>query len=276
MVAFFDQHPSSFASPFTFSAKEKDSESGYTYFGARYYSDNIMMWLSVDPMSDKNASTSPYMYCAGNPIKYMDLYGMDTIMFNRYGYFGKPIPDNSDEDTYVRVSNKEFNANKIKYNKKGMLRNRHVCMNFTKGIIKNIDVFNNKNASCEIEGKKNCNEVQLLFEFLSDYTIYEWAHDIWKNKETEEYLNVLSTSHSEEEVNNKAPGSEYVPISLRHSHLPGGFYSSADANHYKTIMTDYNNGGSFNALIYKDGKYQRYDNKGAYEFLKRSEVRIIK
>ena len=47
-----------------------------TYFGARYYTDNIMMWLSVDPMSDKYPSMSPYMYCAGNPIMYKDPTGM--------------------------------------------------------------------------------------------------------------------------------------------------------------------------------------------------------
>lgn len=41
-----------------------------------YYTDNIMMWLSVDPMSDKYPSMSPYMYCAGNPIMYKDPTGM--------------------------------------------------------------------------------------------------------------------------------------------------------------------------------------------------------
>ena len=67
----------SYLSPYTFSVKEKDSESGYNYFGARYYTDNIMMWLSVDPMSDKYPSMSPYMYCAGNPIGLKDPNGED-------------------------------------------------------------------------------------------------------------------------------------------------------------------------------------------------------
>lgn len=53
---FVDHRTSSYSSTYTFSAKEKDSESGYTYFGARYYTDNIMMWLSVDPMSDERPS----------------------------------------------------------------------------------------------------------------------------------------------------------------------------------------------------------------------------
>lgn len=49
---FVDYRTGSYSSTYTFSAKEKDAESGYSYFGARYYTDNIMMWLSVDPMSD--------------------------------------------------------------------------------------------------------------------------------------------------------------------------------------------------------------------------------
>lgn len=74
---FVDHRTGTYSSTYTFSAKEKDSESGYTYFGARYYSDNIMQWLSVDPMSDKYPSMSPYMYCAGNPIGLKDPNGED-------------------------------------------------------------------------------------------------------------------------------------------------------------------------------------------------------
>ena len=35
------------------------------------------MWLSVDPMSDKNPSISPYAYCAWNPVKLVDPEGKD-------------------------------------------------------------------------------------------------------------------------------------------------------------------------------------------------------
>ena len=51
--------------PFTFTGKEKDEETGYGYFGARYMDHELMtMWLSVDPMADKYPSISPYAYCA--------------------------------------------------------------------------------------------------------------------------------------------------------------------------------------------------------------------
>ena len=36
---------------FTFSAKEKDFETGLSYFGSRYYNSDLSVWLSVDPQS---------------------------------------------------------------------------------------------------------------------------------------------------------------------------------------------------------------------------------
>ena len=62
---------------YTFSAKEKDTETGYLYFGARYYSSDLSIWLSVDPMSDNYPSLSPYTYCADNSIKLVDPNGED-------------------------------------------------------------------------------------------------------------------------------------------------------------------------------------------------------
>ena len=58
-------------SPFT--GKERDEETGYGYFGARYLDHELMtMWLSVDPMTDKYPGLSPYNYCAWNPVKLVD------------------------------------------------------------------------------------------------------------------------------------------------------------------------------------------------------------
>ena len=59
----------------TFSAKERDAETGLSYFGARYYRSDLSIWLSVDPMSGKYPSLSPYVYCADNPIKLVDPNG---------------------------------------------------------------------------------------------------------------------------------------------------------------------------------------------------------
>ena len=57
----------------SFTGKERDEETGYGYFGARYMDHELMtLWLSVDPMADKYPSISPYAYCAWNPVKLVD------------------------------------------------------------------------------------------------------------------------------------------------------------------------------------------------------------
>ena len=60
------------------SGKEKDSETGYHYFGARYYNSDLSLWLSVDLMSDKYPSLSPYNYCAWNPLRIVDPDGSEA------------------------------------------------------------------------------------------------------------------------------------------------------------------------------------------------------
>ncbi len=67
--------------PPSFTGKERDEETGYGYFGARYMDHELMtMWLSVDPMADKYPSISPYAYCAWNPVKLVDPDGRDWVV----------------------------------------------------------------------------------------------------------------------------------------------------------------------------------------------------
>ncbi|MBQ3580486.1 MAG: RHS repeat-associated core domain-containing protein [Bacteroidales bacterium] len=69
---------SAYHNRYTFSGKEKDSETSYYYFGARYYNSDLSIWLSVDPMADKYPSLSPYNYCAWNPMKLVDQNGEEV------------------------------------------------------------------------------------------------------------------------------------------------------------------------------------------------------
>ena len=67
---------------YKFTGKERDWETGYDYFGARFYDYRKGFWNSVDPLADKNISNSPYMYCSGNPIMSVDLDGRDDYEIN--------------------------------------------------------------------------------------------------------------------------------------------------------------------------------------------------
>ncbi len=73
---FVNQTSTSWQTRYTFSGKEKDAETEYSYFGARYYDSDLSVWLSVDPMSDKYPNQSAYSYVGGRPINVIDPNGM--------------------------------------------------------------------------------------------------------------------------------------------------------------------------------------------------------
>lgn len=64
---------------YKFTGKERDAETGYDYFGARYYIPPFLHWLSVDPLADKYPNISPYAYCVWNPIKHIDPDGRRPV-----------------------------------------------------------------------------------------------------------------------------------------------------------------------------------------------------
>ena len=55
----------------------------YTDFGARHYSPALRRWLTPDPLSEKYYTSSPYAYCAGDPVNLVDPDGR-KIFFVSY------------------------------------------------------------------------------------------------------------------------------------------------------------------------------------------------
>ena len=90
---------------FTFSAKERDPETGLSYFGSRYYSSNLSIWLSVDPMAHKYPSLSPYVYCANNPVKLVDPNGEEWVDAD-----GNKITDHSKIKVYIFYDPESFSS----------------------------------------------------------------------------------------------------------------------------------------------------------------------
>jgi RHS repeat-associated protein len=78
----FEEHSSSFSSPYLFNGKELDRETNLSYYGARYLDMKTSLWLSVDPKMEKYLSFSSYNYCLNNPISSIDPDGREVFFIH--------------------------------------------------------------------------------------------------------------------------------------------------------------------------------------------------
>jgi RHS repeat-associated protein len=67
---------SSWNTPYLFSGKERDEETGLLYFGARYQDSKYGIWYSVDPLTEEDPEISSYVYCHNNPVNMIDPDGL--------------------------------------------------------------------------------------------------------------------------------------------------------------------------------------------------------
>lgn len=64
-------------------------------YGARMYNPAVGLWTQMDQLAEKYYNVSPYVYCAGNPVRFIDSNGLE------------PTPTEAAriaEDVYYKVS----------------------------------------------------------------------------------------------------------------------------------------------------------------------------
>ena len=89
-----------------FTGKERDEETGYGYFGARYMDYGLLTsWISVDPMANKYPGISPYAYCAWNPMKLVDPDGREIDNWIINVATGEKTVEPSDNNSVTIVGN---------------------------------------------------------------------------------------------------------------------------------------------------------------------------
>ncbi len=66
---------------YKFTEKERDKETDFDYFGARYYDSDIGRWTTVDPLASKYPGWSPYNYTLCNPLNRIDPDGLSSYVF---------------------------------------------------------------------------------------------------------------------------------------------------------------------------------------------------
>lgn len=100
---FLENHLNSYNTPYKYNSKELDDETGYYYYGARYYNPRVSLWLNVDPLASYDpmmnvehyidgehnggvynaGNLNPYIYCYQNPVIYVDPDGKQSKFWTR-------------------------------------------------------------------------------------------------------------------------------------------------------------------------------------------------
>ena len=110
---YINQRTTGYNERFTFTGKERDEETGYGYFGARYMDHELTTsWLSVDPLADKYPSLSPYNYCAWNPIKLVDPDGREVSTHTDEWGNVIAVFDDGDNGVYMHKGDAQARVNK--------------------------------------------------------------------------------------------------------------------------------------------------------------------
>ena len=95
--------------PNRYNGKELDRKNGLDWldYGARHFAGHGQ-WTSLDPLAEKYYEWSPYVYCVGNPMRYIDPNGMDWYETSSKNIMWKESvksqSDLSDDEKYIGES----------------------------------------------------------------------------------------------------------------------------------------------------------------------------
>ena len=73
--------------PYKYGTKELDRMHGLDLYDseARWYDSLLGRTSTMDPKSEKYYSLSPYLWCAGNPVRFIDPSGKDIVVYDENG-----------------------------------------------------------------------------------------------------------------------------------------------------------------------------------------------
>ena len=250
----------------SFTGKERDEETGYGYFGARYMDHELMtMWISVDPMSDKYPSVSPYAYCAWNPVRLVDPDGEDVYEITFTGQISKVCESEKDAFYFIDGNGDRIEGLSLEYSNKIVDGEKYLH-----------DEKGNKIFYLEIDNVISAEE---LFEFISNACIYKstefgWAKDQEDNDCTTNLIGFGTHNESHTSANKTLFESGYTIIDFTHNHPDGSMEPSLrDILFARRVQNTFPN-ASFS--IYRiDGTYDQYDGNTPLRVLLPPEVQII-
>ncbi len=233
---------------YKFTGKERDWETGYDYFGARYYASGNLSWLSVDPLADKYPNISPYAYAAWNPIKYVDPDGRDVWELSDDGTIKARIRDKTQDAIAIKGKSISFDYGTIDMGFHGRERNNTNYTYFQFA-----------------EGKEN--EAAAAFKFLADNSSVEYAlvntdknvSGVYTNRNKDYVYSGFAAARVEWFTGAKMTDNY-------HSHTNGTMFPSGLTDVQGDMRFAKNKGDSYNYYIYpaKSNGVIEYFSDGSY------------
>lgn len=176
---------------YKFTEKERDTETNYDYFGARYYDSEIGRWLNacptkfrsaerrrVDPLGEIQQGLTPYHYSYNNPLKFTDPTGM-IPQFDSADELYNYLTGDSGGGDKIKGVNKEVNDDdppqngdedgKRKNNSKISDEKNIQMSEFSKGIIKNDFTIDARLGQAVEISFKNLNVLNVAFDITQEF-----------------------------------------------------------------------------------------------------------
>ena len=209
--------------PYKYNGKELDTKKGLNWYdyGARHYDAMLGRWLVVDPLAEKYYSSSPFVYCGNNAIKYIDFNGMfyDGYTIDENGFMERV--NDEGHNLYDVIYNKQnySSENRLDYDVSG----NKTGIKISKGIVKR-NVNESRNMSynyahwsvkfleqdsegyptgkyfiAHVYEVSSDAESLAIMNFMDKNTNVEWGNTLIE-KGSGEYRNLMITSHEHDKV----------------------------------------------------------------------------
>ena len=151
--------------PVKYQGKEWGASKGLNLydFGARRYDPATGRWLSQDPLSEKYYAHSPYLFCAANPVRFVDPMGMIWYSVDPEGHITVVDSKKNGPDRLYSNYDREGNEKDyIQISSNGILENLVYDPEAEKGKV-------------YFSQSKRANDVFSVFKFVADHSNKEWV-----------------------------------------------------------------------------------------------------
>lgn len=148
--------------PEKYQGKEWNTAAGFNVydFGARLYDPGLGRWLSLDPMTEQYYFHSPYLFCAGNPMKFVDPEGTHWYTINENGEIQMLMERDNEQYDRLFLYDKQIGPPNL----------------FSSIVVNNQDILRGRSFLQDVPQSVSIQELLNIFFFVSDaYLDREWG-----------------------------------------------------------------------------------------------------